>query len=196
MRRSASSSSLREVVKRSLGLLCRIEMNWLGVSSLPRTRALLRQQRGRVIEAAGCLAMVALLLPFSGQAGAQTAHFYYNVNVGSGFTNPSGVAVDSQGDVFVTDIGALNVYEIVAVNGLVSGGSTVNTLAAPGSGYGSPRGVAVDSAGDVFVADAGNAGNSQPAAVYEIPAGGGSIITMPAPTGGYGAPYGVAVDGS
>jgi hypothetical protein len=175
------------------GFLRRIEMLWQGVSSLPRARALLRQRCGRVIEAAGCLLLIAMLLPFAGQAGAQTGHLSYQTVINSGFTNPEGVAVDSSGDVFVADYGSGKVFEIVAVNGVVSSSSTVNTLAAPSGGYHSPQGVAVDSSGDVFVADSFNN------AVYEIVAVSGAVSsssTVNTLASGITEVSSVALDGS
>ena len=86
--------------------------------------------------------------------------------MGSGFSIPIDVAVDSNGDVFVSDRGDNAVKEIVAVNGQVSSSSTVETVA---SGFNGPIGVAVDSSGDVFVADNGNS------AVKEIVAVNGQV---------------------
>jgi hypothetical protein len=86
--------------------------------------------------------------------------------VGSGFDFPQGVAVDASGDVFVGDLGNNAVKEIVAVNGVVSPSSTVNTV---GSGLSQPYGVAVDGSGDVFVANTSNS------AVMEIVAGTGKF---------------------
>ena len=63
------------------------------------------------------------------------------------------MAVDGSGNVFVADNGNSAVKEIVAVGGVVSSSSTVNTI---GSGFSDPWGVAVDGSGNVFVADNGN----------------------------------------
>src|SRR5215469_11223461 len=99
-----------------------------------------------------CLAAFCLLAVTSPLA-AQTAHSGATVPVGSGFSNPFGVAVDRSGNVFVADTNNNVVKEIVAVNGVVSSSSTVNTI---GSGFSGPTGVAVDGSGNVFVADYGN----------------------------------------
>jgi sugar lactone lactonase YvrE len=72
--------------------------------------------------------------------------------IGSGFNQPTGVAVDGAGsisqsqpgDVYVADYGNQRVVEVPA------GGSPQFTI---GSGYSGPHGVAVDAAGDLFVAD-------------------------------------------
>jgi sugar lactone lactonase YvrE len=82
------------------------------------------------------------------------------------------------------------VKEIVAVGGVVSSSSTVNTI---GNGFSSPTGVAVDGSGNVFVADNGNN------AVKEIVAVGGvvsSSSTVNTIGNGFSFPYAVAVDGS
>ena len=68
--------------------------------------------------------------------------------IGSGFSLPSGVAVDAAGDVFVADTGNNAVKEVLP-------DGTIKTL---GSGFNPPYGVAVDAAGNVFVA-AGGGGN-------------------------------------
>ena len=109
--------------------------------------------------ALACLWFLAVL-----SAAAQSAHFSGAlITAGSGFTAPHGVAVDSKGDVFVVNSGfGGKVYEIVAVNGLVSTSSSVIEV---GSGFSYPLGVAVDSKGDVFVADGFNGGNSH---IYEV----------------------------
>jgi hypothetical protein len=96
--------------------------------------------------------------------------------LGSGFSNPFGVAVDAAGDVFVTDHGNNAVKEILP-------GGTIQTI---GSGFLIPYGVAVDAAGDVFVAD----GNNN--AVKEVLPN-GSIRTLGS---GFNRPAGVAVDGA
>jgi DNA-binding beta-propeller fold protein YncE len=62
------------------------------------------------------------------------------------FNNPSGVAVDSQDNVYVADTGN-NVVRKITAAGVVS------TFA---SGFSSPEGIATDSAGNVYVADSGH----------------------------------------
>jgi sugar lactone lactonase YvrE len=122
------------------------------------------------------------------------------VTVGSGFTKPTGVAVDAAGDVFVADAGAVKVFEIEAgtggaAAGMVNSGSTVIPV---GSGFKLPNAVAVDGHGDVFVADLGSD------AVDEIEAGTGGAAagmvnassTVMAVGAGFSQPGSVAVDGN
>jgi hypothetical protein len=68
------------------------------------------------------------------------------------FNDPSGVAVDGSGNVFVADYGNNAVKEILAVGGY----TTVNTLAVANGNFNGPNGVAVDGSGNLFVADYGN----------------------------------------
>jgi sugar lactone lactonase YvrE len=95
-------------------------------------------------------------------------------NIGSGFSNPSGVAVDAAGDVFVANFFGGSVDEV-----LPSG-----TIVPIGSGFNLPEGVALDSSGDVFVADTydGQVKEVQPT---------GTILTLGS---GFAHPLSVAVD--
>jgi sugar lactone lactonase YvrE len=129
-----------------------------------------------------------LSLPFMQVMQAQTAHFSGVVSTLGTFNGPYGVAVDGAGNVFVAASNDSAVYEIVAVNGVVSSSSTVKTV---GSGFAYPSGVAVDRAGNVFVADFTNN------AVKEIVAVNGSVSsssTVNTVGSGFSNPYDVAVD--
>src|SRR5258706_11821927 len=100
------------------------------------------------------LALMALCLSalggFAPSAEAQTAHFSGAIApLGSGFSNPEGVAVDASGNIFVADVGNNAVKEILAAGGY----TTINTL---GSGFNSPHGGAIDAHGHGFVADLRN----------------------------------------
>jgi sugar lactone lactonase YvrE len=98
--------------------------------------------------------------------------------LGSGFTLPSGVAVDGLGNVYVADTHNTQIVKIAAAGGAVS------TL---GCCFSHPSGVAVDGIGNIYVAD------TQNSAVKEIVAGAGTIVSLGS---GFSAPTGVAVDGS
>jgi len=100
-----------------------------------------------------------LALPVS--AGAQTAHFVgVTQTLGGSYGYLRGVALDSNGNVFVADGGNNAVYEILAAGGY----TTVTTL---GGGFTGPMGIAVDGNDNVFVADTYNS------AIKEILAIGG-----------------------
>jgi sugar lactone lactonase YvrE len=133
----------------------------------------------RLLTATCLLALPAVL-------DAQMAHFDGFV-LGSGFNGPSGVAVDSIGDVFVADQGNNAIKEIVAINGVISSQSQILTL---GSGFNQPQDLVVDSGGNVFVADYGN--NK----VKEIVAPGYTTVLSLGNSYPFNRPAGVALDPS
>ena len=92
----------------------------------------------------------------------------------SGLSDPNGVAVDAEGDVFIADVSNNRVLKITPSGAQ----STV------GSGLSGPDGVAVDGAGDVFIADFGNK------RVVEVTPGGVQTTLV----AGVPGPTGVAVD--
>jgi len=96
----------------------------------------------------------------------------------NGLNSPDGIAVDSAGDVFISDYGNNQVVEVTP-------GGVQTTV--PANGLGGPFGIAVDGAGDVFIADANN---SQ---VVEVTPGG---VQTTVPATGLSYPTGVAVDGA
>ena len=91
---------------------------------------------------------------FSGNNGAA---------VSAELDNPEGVALDSQGNLFIADFGNNVIREVNALTGVittVAGNGTAgytgdNGPAVSAELYG-PRGVAVDSQGNLFIADHGN----------------------------------------
>jgi sugar lactone lactonase YvrE len=107
------------------------------------------------------------------------------------FDGPSGVAVDSAGNVYVTDIGNKTVRKVTST-GLVStlaglagnGGSTDGTGSA--ARFADPWGVAVDSAGNVYVADSGNH------TIRKMTPGG--VVSTLAGQARFSGPHSVAVD--
>jgi len=146
-----------------------------------------RTPRQRGLAAVLCSASAAILCCAASIASAQ-AH-YTQKTLGSGFSLPSGVAVDAKGNVYVADAAHNAVKEMLAVNGSIPPSPTIVTL---GSGFKEPEGVTVDSSGNVYVADTMNG------AVKEMLAVNGSI--PPSPTirtlTSIVNPYDVAVDGS
>jgi hypothetical protein len=106
----------------------------------------------------------------------------------NGLNNPTGVAVDGSGNIYVADPGSNAVKEILAVNGSIPASPTIRIL---GSGFNQPSSVALDGSGNVYVADTGNS------AVKEILAVKGGIPASPAIVtlgSGFNTPYSAVVD--
>jgi sugar lactone lactonase YvrE len=133
---------------------------------------------------------------------------------------PSGVAVDSSGNVYIADTNDNRVREVVAATGDIetiagTGAHCASTTASCGDGgpatsaqLNGPSGVAVDSSGNVYIADTGDN------RIREVVAATGDIETIagtgvqcgttqascgdggPAKSAELGGPYGVAVDSS
>lgn len=93
-------------------------------------------------------------------AGSGAAAFADGTGTSASFDSPSGVAVDSAGNVYVTDmmnnrirkVTAAGVVTTLAGNGSAASGEGTGTSVA----FRGPFGVAVDSAGNVYVADMNN----------------------------------------
>jgi sugar lactone lactonase YvrE len=107
----------------------------------------------------------------------------------SALNAPSGVAVDSSGDVYIADAGN-HVVEEVSPGGTLSvvagTGAAGTPVAGPatGSPLEAPTGVALDGAGDLFIADAG--GSARHPSVDEVTPGG--ALSVLAGNGNYGLP--------
>lgn len=119
-----------------------------------------------------------LLCALPARLPAQTASFVNaQTSLGTGFQQPTGLAVDSAGDLFVVDNTGSQVVKIDAKTG---GQTTI------GSNLLNPTGVALDSVGDVFISDGGNN------RVVVVPPDGGPQLTVGA--SGLNTPVQIAVD--
>jgi sugar lactone lactonase YvrE len=121
------------------------------------------------------------------------------------FNFPSGVAVDSAGNVYVADEFNNNIRKVTPTGGVttLAGGSGGMSGSTDGTGaaarFHSPTGVAVDSAGNVYVADSGNHTIRKVTAdgVVTTPAGSAGTIGSADGTGtaaSFNRPINVAVD--
>lgn len=103
---------------------------------------------------------------------------------GSGFSDPVGVVLDSDGNLFVADCNSNSIKEIAAVGGSIPASPTTSTVInLPDC----PRGIAMDAHRNLFAVV-----NS---AVLEIPYGSHSYNLVPQ-SSPMSSPYGVAVDAS
>jgi sugar lactone lactonase YvrE len=100
--------------------------------------------------------VVTTLAGVAGQTGAADG-----AGTTARFNQPYGIAVDSSGNVFVTDRGDHTVRKITSA-GVVStvAGQAGSAVSADGTGsaarFDSPNGIAIDSAGNIYVADTNN----------------------------------------
>ncbi|MBV8283915.1 MAG: hypothetical protein JO175_04640, partial [Candidatus Eremiobacteraeota bacterium] len=114
------------------------------------------------------------------------------ITLGTGLNLPFGIAVDSNGNLFVADSANNRIAELVAVNGSVPPGSS---FVGVGSGWNQPYGVGVDKNNDIYVAN--NAGASS--SIKEMIAINGILPPSPSTVtlgGGWAGPWDVTVDNS
>ena len=110
--------------------------------------------------------------------------------IGPLFAEPTGVAVDQSGNVYVSDGLVPAIFEMFAVNGQVPTSPIVQTI---GSGYVAPSNIRLDDTNDIFISDSGFPG------VLEYPAINGTVApsTLPRVIGsGFIYPQGLLVDDS
>jgi len=136
----------------------------------------LRKGAVQITNGSGIVVATAFISAISSAPRLSFAHSV-QTTVGSGLAQPSAIAIDAGGNIFIADSINNRVVKLQA-------GTGVQTTV--GSGLSLPQGVAVDGLGNVFIADSGNA------QVVEVSAGKGVQTTV---TPGIYFPLGVAVDG-
>lgn len=127
-----------------------------------------------------------------------------STNSAASFKTPSGVAVDTAGNIYIADYGNHTIRKVTAagsVSTLAGLAGSAGSADGPGATarFSSPAGVAVDSAGNVYVADTANS------TLRKITSG-GVVSTLAGTAGSFGSadgtgaaaqfflPFGVAVD--
>ena len=147
--------------------------------------------RHRKVSAALAIVMsVWMWLPAAPECGAQVFLFEWGqAGAGDGqFNAPTGIAVDSAGNVYVADTANHRIQKFD------DQGNFLLKWGAPGSGAGqfnSPKGVAVDSVDNVYVVDSGNHRIQKFTASGSFVTAWGSLGSGP---GQFNQPFGVAVD--
>lgn len=110
--------------------------------------------------------------------------------IGPVFGAPTGVAVNSSGNVYLSNSAPAAIYEMLAVNGRVPTNPTVLTI---GSGYVGPSNIRLDDTNDIFISDSNLPG------ILEFPAVNGVVTPSTSPKmigSGFSYPQGLLVDDS
>jgi sugar lactone lactonase YvrE len=120
------------------------------------------------------------------------------------FYNPTGVAVDSTGDLYVADYGNHTIRQVTSAGVVTTlAGTAGQSGSADGTGgearFHSPNGVAVDSADNVYVADLGNSTIRKVTSAGVVTTIGGCVGVASSADGAgssalFAAPTGIAVD--
>ena len=110
------------------------------------------------------------------------------VTVVSGIGGPTGVAIDVQGNVYVSDEDGNTVYEVMAVNGTIPANPVTRTLV---SGFAEPTNVALDGAGNLFVPNFGDHTVKEILAVNGTIPANPTVLTL---STALGTPQGLTVD--
>lgn len=93
-------------------------------------------------------------------AGSSTAGFSDGLGAAASFLYPTGLAIDSEGNIYVADTGNHRIRKISPEGEVVTLAGTGTQGFGDGGGnvakFSSPRGVVVSDTGDIYVADTGN----------------------------------------
>ncbi len=156
-----------------------------------------------VIEEVTASGTLSIFAGTPGSAGAPTA----GPATSSELSEPTGVAVDGSGDVYIDDPGNRVVEKVTPSGTLSVFAGIVGSSAAPtpgpatNSGLGVPAGIGLDSSGDLYITDIshGDVEEVTPTGTLSIIAGTGTTGTPtagPATSSQLGGPFGIAVDTS
>ncbi len=135
-------------------------------------------------------------------SGSGIAGFDNGTGRAASFNQPSGIAMDSNGNVFVADASNYAVRKITPVGAVSTFAGNRDFGFTDGVGtearFNNPKGVALDSSGNVFVADTGNHGvrRISPSGVVSTLAGDGPVGLILLRPGRLTLPGGLAVGAS
>jgi trimeric autotransporter adhesin len=96
-------------------------------------------------------ATTGIITTVAGNGAATTSSGDGGPATNAGLIGPVGIAVDSAGDIFVTDNGEHGVREISATTGVIT--TVISNGSTPSSGFGAVAGIAIDGSGNLFIAD-------------------------------------------
>ena len=113
---------------------------------------------------------------------------------GANFKGPEGVAIDTAGNVWVTNYYNNSVIELTPIGGLIGNFNNTNTS---GDNFDTPQGVAIDAAGDAWVTNCGvlcSGGSGSPGSVTELTSSGSLGGNFASSGDNFDIPIGIAID--
>ena len=137
-------------------------------------------------------------------AGSGSASSTDGTGVSASFNAPSGISVDGNGNLYVTDFSTNKIRKVTpaGVVSTLAGSGSVGSVDGTGvsASFNGPESVAVDGSGNIYVADANNNKIRKITPMGEVStlAGNGSVGSADGmgPSASFSYPGGIAVDGS